>query len=204
MENNFAPAVIKALKVGDRKIELSENSQGKPVARHFRLLSAGKNKGQYQWVEGIYFPTEEKRAAWVSKKIAGFKADIKSKEDAKSAKKAARADMKHGFEVGQIFYDSWGYDQTNVDWYKIIEVKEKSVVIQEIGCNRVEGSGYHDSWMEVPNPDQVFGEKMLKIIKVSVNGDGKVSYRFNGKYSFSGAVMPYNKGEKGVYASTGH
>jgi hypothetical protein len=40
--------------------------------------------------------------------------------------------------VGDIFVCSWGYDQTNIDYYKVMEVKNKSVVIAGIGQERDE------------------------------------------------------------------
>lgn len=33
--------------------------------------------------------------------------------------------------VGDVLVSSWGYDQTNVDWYRVVRVTAKSVVIQE-------------------------------------------------------------------------
>ena len=38
--------------------------------------------------------------------------------------------------VGDIFVCSWGYDQTNIDYYKVLEVKNKSVVIASFGQDR--------------------------------------------------------------------
>lgn len=199
-----APAVIKAIRIKENKIEFSTNQKGFPVARYFRLMSSGKNKGQYKSIEGYYFQTEEKRKIWVEKKVAEIKSRISAEESYKNSKKEARANMKHSFEVGQIFYDSWGYDQTNIDFFKIIEVKEKSVVIQEIGASPVPGTYGHDSQNVSPNPDSVFGKPMLKIIQVSVDHSGKAHYRFSGKHSFSGSLSPYHHGEKGVYSSWGH
>ena len=31
-------------------------------------------------------------------------------------------------EVGQILYSSWGYDQTNIDFYQIVRVSDKGTV----------------------------------------------------------------------------
>lgn len=36
------------------------------------------------------------------------------------------------FKVGDIVYDSWGYDQTNIDWYQVVKCTPKSVVIRRI------------------------------------------------------------------------
>jgi|SRR5882672_3504882 len=199
-----APAVIKAIRIKEHKIEFSTNQRGFPVARYFRMMSSGKNKGQYKSIDGFYFQTEEKRVKWVAEKVANIKGWIAIDESRKTAKKEARANMKHGFEVGQIFYDSWGYDQTNIDFFKIIEVKERSVVIQEIGASPVPGTYGHDSQNVKPNPDSVFGKPMLKIIQVSIDNNGKAHYRFSGKHSFSGSLSPYHHEENGVYSSWGH
>lgn len=202
MENNFAPAVIKNIRIKEHKIEFSENSRGLPVARHFRMMSSGKNKGLYKYVEGIYFQNEEKRAAWVAKKVDNIKGWIKIEEDQKAAKKAARADMKHDFEVGQVYYDSWGYDQTNIDFYKIVEVKEKSVVIQEIAGEYVEGTAGHDSMNVKPSTKgDGSGKKEVKIIQCGISSNGKPFYYIKSRH---GWISKYDAGEKGVYSSWGH
>jgi hypothetical protein len=43
-----------------------------------------------------------------------------------------RREYKHPYKVGDIFDTSWGYDQTNVDFYQVIEVKGKMLVVREI------------------------------------------------------------------------
>lgn len=35
-------------------------------------------------------------------------------------------------KVGDILVSSWGYDQTNVDFYKVIRTTPKSIVIRQI------------------------------------------------------------------------
>jgi len=37
--------------------------------------------------------------------------------------------------VGDIFFASWGYDQTNVDFYEVVEVKRSTVVIRKVAKN---------------------------------------------------------------------
>ncbi len=38
----------------------------------------------------------------------------------------------YNFKVGQIFYNSWGYEQTNVDFYQVVKVTDKSVEFRAI------------------------------------------------------------------------
>lgn len=44
--------------------------------------------------------------------------------------KAASAEEK--VKIGDIFYSSWGYEQTNIDFYQVVEVKGSFVSIREI------------------------------------------------------------------------
>lgn len=34
-------------------------------------------------------------------------------------------------EVGEFLYSSWGYDQTNIEFYKVVRASESSVWLQE-------------------------------------------------------------------------
>ena len=38
--------------------------------------------------------------------------------------------------LGKVFYSSWGYDQTNVNFYQVVALKgRKTVILQEINCD---------------------------------------------------------------------
>jgi hypothetical protein len=54
---------------------------------------------------------------------------------------------KHGVEPGDIFYCSWGYDQTNVYWYEVVRVTAAKAEVRPIGGHRD-----RDTDRVVPNP----------------------------------------------------
>ncbi len=60
---------------------------------------------------------------------------------AKERKRQARAQFQNPYKVGDILHHSWGYDQTNCDFYQVVEVKKASVVLRKIGAGTVPGSG---------------------------------------------------------------
>lgn len=62
-------------------------------------------------------------------------------EDAKEEIKQSKKEEVKAVEVGQIFSCSWGYDQTNVDFYQVTEKKGLTFTIQEIGCERSDSGG---------------------------------------------------------------
>ncbi len=58
---------------------------------------------------------------------------------------------KFGVGVGDIFETSWGYDQTNVNYYKVVRVTAMKAEVVPIGSTLADGS---DSSV-LPNPDYV-------------------------------------------------
>jgi len=44
----------------------------------------------------------------------------------------------HIFKVGDIVTNSWGYDQTNVDWYRVVRTSRRFVWLQDICCETEE------------------------------------------------------------------
>ena len=45
-------------------------------------------------------------------------------------------------KIGYILYSSWGYDQTNIDFYKVVKVSEFSVWIQKLNSAITEVTGW--------------------------------------------------------------
>ncbi len=41
-------------------------------------------------------------------------------------------EKKAQFQIGDIFVESWGYEQTNVDFYQVIKLNAASVVLRKI------------------------------------------------------------------------
>jgi hypothetical protein len=45
-------------------------------------------------------------------------------------------------KVGDFMYSSWGYDQTNIEFYKVVRVSDASVWLQEYESKIVEQTGW--------------------------------------------------------------
>lgn len=89
---------------------------------------------------------------------------------AQLAKRAALKASDHWTE-GDVFSNMWGYDQTNIDWYQIVEVKAKSVVIRAINKNYKE-TGFM-SGNSQPRRNDFCGEPMVK----QLDEAGRISMR---------------------------
>ena len=75
------------------------------------------------------FRSEDKRAEYIKNYIESAKKSLDSKLEREGKLKG----FKHNLKVGDILYSSWGYDQTNIDFYQVTEViGDKSVKIRAI------------------------------------------------------------------------
>jgi hypothetical protein len=64
---------VSSVKFNGYKIDLSENSKGKPVARLYKFLTVGKNKGTYKLLQGYFFNDEARREEWVKEQVNRIK-----------------------------------------------------------------------------------------------------------------------------------
>lgn len=87
---------------------------------------------------------------------------------AKELYKQERLDKRKNFTVqikpGDVLYYSWGYDQTNVSFFQVIDVNKKTVTFRKISYSTVPGSEYGDSDRVVPTIDSFHGPEIKKRI----------------------------------------
>lgn len=139
--------------------------KGWPVARMYKTLQSGKNKGELKYSEGYRFRTSEEREQWVRKQIDLAK-EIEEKESKRAEEKKARKEsFKESVKVGDIFVCSWGYEQTNVDCYQVTSKKGSQVELREINQEMVPDSAGHDSCHVIPVPNS-FQENKLPFTKM--------------------------------------
>ena len=56
-------------------------------------------------------------------------------------------------KVGDTLYSSWGYDQTNIEFFKVVKVSEFSVWIQQVGTKILEVTGWaHENVVPADSP----------------------------------------------------
>jgi len=115
------------------------------------LIPEGTDLAIYLWEEGDHFygtafqgrsekplwnyrfKTDARRQAMVEQTTTNRRAWVERKKK----QQEARRQYKHDYVVGDILSASWGYDQTNVNYYEIVEVRGKQVLLREIGKKNV-------------------------------------------------------------------
>lgn len=153
-----------------------ESSKGvKPYAIAF----AGK---QSKPLWHYAFRNEADRDRSIKETIASRKSVLEDK----NRKLQERREFKHEFNVGDILDSSWGYDQTNVSWYEVVDILgSQMVAIREINgkvVRREHGADYVE-----PVPGSYHGPVLRKRVSpghgVRINSyswaskwDGKPKY----------------------------
>lgn len=146
------------------------DSRGKWCAIAYRG-KALNHSFHYHW------DTEAKMTAY----IEDFKASCLKLVEYKATKKAEKKVQDNLVEckVGEIYVNSWGFDQTNVDYYQVVAVKGKTATLQAICSQTVEGTEGFMSCQVRPVPNSFCGESFTKRIQ-GYNGQAYFSFSYGG------------------------
>lgn len=83
-----------------------------------------------------------------------------SKTKYKTEKKAKTEKFAATVKVGDIFSASWGYDQTNVDFYQVVQKSGKKVTLRELKQEYVKKDGFSSmSGHTIALPNQFVSEE---------------------------------------------
>jgi hypothetical protein len=128
----------------------------------------------------ICFQNDERYKAYIQRWIECRKLTL----DEKQARRDQRKLIKTSLKEGSILSCSWGYEQTNVEFWQVIKKKsDKTVVIQEIDKKLTDNPDDHNyngmAGQVIPVPN-VFKEKSEPLVKrVSVDDQIRLeSFRF--------------------------
>lgn len=165
------------------------------------LVKLYNNNARLSWkrLQKYYaFKTEESAIKWIVEQTSNIQSHLDWKNERKASKKA----FVNPAKVGDVLVCSWGYDQTNIDYYQVLEVKNKSVVIQEIGFNSSENNGYgQDKVMPAVNGFKKDSEPMLKLVNGDINHPEEYHVTIN---SYSWAYLWDGKPDYQTDAYSGH
>jgi hypothetical protein len=102
------------------------------------------------------FKTPEQRERYIAEWLDGQR-----RVCAYKAEQAEKRKQPHSLKLGQVLRSMWGYDQTNINYYQVTEVRGKMVVVREIGAMPVGEQGGQQEYV-MPAVGQFKGEPMLR------------------------------------------
>jgi hypothetical protein len=134
------------------------------------------------------FRNEADRQRTIDQEVEGRRRHQQRKQERTDERK----NFQHGLMKGSILSSSWGYDQTNVDFYEVTEVVGKSVLLRKIGSKEAPGHSH-----VVPVPGHFVGPPIRKLpqgsaghVYVKISGHNS-AYLWDGKPQY---VTPWGSG----------
>lgn len=113
------------------------------------------------------FSSPEAREDYLQGFITGRQEILNYKIKQKEIVKAQNIEAVKNLKVGDVFHCSWGYDQTQCDFYQLVALKGITGTFRPIYAATVEGSENYDSDRRTPCVDDFKGEEFKK----RLNGD---------------------------------
>lgn len=139
-----------------------EDYKGLTIVRYIskynqkNAVAIWKHRG-YKPIYNYGFNDVEEMEKWIeNEKIVADRDEISLQNDMKKYE-----ERKALIQKGSILFSSWGYEQTNIDFFKVLERKGDFVIIQEIG-SRIEKYDHFMSGTKVADESVTIGEPMRK------------------------------------------
>ena len=110
------------------RLEITSNLDNKPVAVLYKPTPKAKFSKEKQ-IFGFRFLNEDRRLEYINEDYLNRVKNQEAKEKYKSDKKEKNKSDLLNVKVGDIFKDSWGYEQTNVDYFQVVAKPSSSFIV---------------------------------------------------------------------------
>jgi hypothetical protein len=107
--------------------KLRTQKDGTPFL-HLKIWGGKRSKPDYDYL----VRSAEKADEVVESYVESAKDAVKRKAEAKKTAKKQSSEFSDQIKVGTVLYSSWGYDQTNVNFYKVIARTKCTVTLVEV------------------------------------------------------------------------
>jgi hypothetical protein len=145
----------------DLKLTIQRVDQPSAILRIWR----GSQKNPF--VRYRYKSVEDRDASKTKYILAEKKFFIEKEMEKKRKKKIAKEELA-SLSIGDIFVSSWGYEQTNVDFFQLISLKGQTGEFKSISYHTIEVTGPMSEYVR-PSPNEFVGNNTFK---ARLNGNG--------------------------------
>lgn len=169
--NRLRPTDLTETITADFGIEVFYSEEKKTA-----ILYAGKSNKKV-WYHR-FFSVEsmhEKISISIKNIVANKKDNLDRRENARALQAVLKAS--DHFHIGEIIVNSWGYEQTNVEFYQVVEVLNKKIRVRELQQERIKGGEHSSMSCEVlPIKDEFCGDDLLLLsLKINPWGNNDVA-----------------------------
>ena len=130
------PSGVKVLKT-DSPVVVRDGAQRIPSHRwYFKVWMPRATKPVGNYV----FRTEAQRDEYARTYVGNIERNLQARAEERARDAAEATEGMANVNVGTIFVHSWGYDQTNVDFYEVVRKTGSYVDVRPIASSEVDGT----------------------------------------------------------------
>lgn len=116
------------------------------------------------------FPTIKRRDEYVAEWLQSQQRQHEQNKIAAAKLAEFKKTFKNPYSIGDILYNSWGWEQTNIDFYQVIELKSRALIVREINQDRVYSHSMAGDTSPVPDAFVSDPQKINIRISAGYNG----------------------------------
>jgi hypothetical protein len=136
------------------------------------------------------FKDEARREEYISEQVAAYERSQAIKAERKAQRAGAVANAE-AVAVGDIFDYSWGYDQTNVEFFQVVAMSGRKATLRRLASSTVPGSEGFMSEARLPVKDAFLqgtwdAETLTKLIQWTDDGRAYLSMPYGWCDKWSG------------------
>jgi len=99
------------------------------------------------------------------------------------------SEPRHNLKPGDIFYNSWGYDQTNIDFYQVVSTTDKTVTLRQIKGGFKDYNDYQMSGSKVAIKDNFSSDELIRKTPYLFMNEWRVSFEYGAGSLWDGRPM---------------
>lgn len=110
------------------------------------------------------FKSELEAVRFIKNRVEYELKNINDRIERKETEKELKKNYKTSLKVGDIMHGSWGYDMTINEFYQITEIRNRTVILREVGMERKAAGYYYEDVR--PCTNCFVGEPIKRILQV--------------------------------------
>ena len=150
-------------KIGKYTLEIDTDNL---ISRCYTTAKSGKKKYRFRYK----FNSLEHMTNYVTNEKIQIEKETRTDLKKEKVKEKAKKLIPTIYSVGDILYHSWGWEQTNIDYYQIVKVTKASVVLREIAQDKEYTHDMSGMCSPVPN-EFISTETITKRIKIVIDSN---------------------------------
>ena len=177
-----AENTIETVKLEKYNFVIYTRDQIRNYPNHPYAVEYSKDTPKGKWnkkkvIENFVFSSIKDCEEYIIKIHTRLYKNLKSDAEKKEAKRIAQKSLKASdfYKLGDIVSNSWGYEQTNVDFAQVVKITAKTITVRPIAQEVEEGSiGYAGMSQNVSGVKDSFLDRGVDL-RLTVRPEGRLS-----------------------------